>query len=167
MRDTGATRNALYFIRDDVDSYLEKKSTVSGSAASTISRASKSTVELKKAINRKSMSNIKVKQIINEIDHLRDTMNSRCSHQKPTSTMHHTVGSTNKGFSFAKLPNQPIVAKHEIPNVTLVATNDYTKNISSFIFSPSLDHHPKMADRYKTTTSYQTPKKSKPSTAED
>ncbi|MFM7853650.1 MAG: hypothetical protein ACKO96_17445, partial [Flammeovirgaceae bacterium] len=29
MRDTGATRNALYFIRDDVDSYLDGKSTVS------------------------------------------------------------------------------------------------------------------------------------------
>jgi hypothetical protein len=44
MRDTGATRNALYYIRDDVDSYLDNKSTVSGTATSTISRASKSTV---------------------------------------------------------------------------------------------------------------------------
>ena len=30
MRDTGATRNALYFIRDDIDSLLDKQSTVSG-----------------------------------------------------------------------------------------------------------------------------------------
>ena len=82
-------------------------------------------------------------------------MNSRCSHQKPTSSMHHTVGTNNQGFSFAKLPSQPIVARHEIPEVTLVATNDYTKNISSFIFSPSLDQHPPSANRYK--TEYQTP----------
>jgi hypothetical protein len=95
MRDTGATRNALYYIRDDVDSYLDNKSTVSGAASSTMSRASKSTVQLKNAINRKSLSNIKAKQIINEMDHMRDTMNSRCSHQKPISSMHHTVGSNN------------------------------------------------------------------------
>lgn len=45
MRDTGATRNAVYYIRDDVDSYLDNKSTVSAAAASsTMSRASKSTV---------------------------------------------------------------------------------------------------------------------------
>jgi septal ring factor EnvC (AmiA/AmiB activator) len=43
--------------------------------------------------------------------------------------------------------------------VTLVATNDYTKNISSFIFSPSLDQHPPSANRYK--TAYQTPQKPK------
>lgn len=86
-------------------------------------------------------------------------MNSRCSHQKPTSSMHHTVGTNNQGFSFAKLPSQPIVARHEIPEVTLVATNDYTKNISSFIFSPSLDQHPPSANRYK--TEYQTPQKLK------
>ena len=71
MRDTGATRNALYYIRDDIDSYLDKKSTVSGTASSTLSRGSKSTVQLKNAINRKSMSNIKTKQIINEMDQMR------------------------------------------------------------------------------------------------
>jgi len=44
MRDTGATRNALYYIRDDVDSYIDNKSTVSGKASSTLSHSSKSTV---------------------------------------------------------------------------------------------------------------------------
>ena len=41
MRDTGATRNALYFIRDDIDSLLDKQSTVSGTN-STISRGAAS-----------------------------------------------------------------------------------------------------------------------------
>ena len=41
MRDTGATRNALYFIRDDIESLLDKQSTVSGTN-STISRGAAS-----------------------------------------------------------------------------------------------------------------------------
>jgi hypothetical protein len=95
MRDTGATRNAIYYIKDDVDSYLERNSTVSRSAVSRTSRSSKTSAQLKQATNRKSMSNLKVKQIINEMDQMRLTMNSRCSHQKPYSMMHNTVGTNN------------------------------------------------------------------------
>lgn len=110
-----------------------------------------------KADNRKSMSNIKVKKILNELEQMRETMNSRCSHQRTANTMNQSVvGTQNKGFNYAK-NNQPYAAQHDIPKVTLVATNDYTKNISSFIFSPSLDTRPQTANRYK--TSYQTPKK--------
>jgi len=52
--------------------------------------------------------------------------------------MSRTVGSNSTGFNFVRT-NQPIVASHEVESVNLVARNDYTKNISSFIFTPSLD----------------------------
>ena len=51
MRDTGATRNALYFIRDDIDSLMDRQSTVSA-ANSNMSKTSKSTAQLNKVNNR-------------------------------------------------------------------------------------------------------------------
>lgn len=52
--------------------------------------------------------------------------------------MSRTVGLNNTGFSFVKT-NQPVVAAHLIENMNLVARNDYTKNMSSYIFTPSID----------------------------
>lgn len=51
MRDTGATRNALYFFRDDIDSLMDKQSTVSA-ANFNMRKSLKSTAKLNKVNNR-------------------------------------------------------------------------------------------------------------------
>ena len=70
---------------------------------------------------RSTVSSAKMNQIISEMkkdNNLRDSMVSRCSHG--TSAVH-TVRPVK------------VLERH-----TVVAANDYTKNISDFVFSPSL-----------------------------
>jgi hypothetical protein len=77
-----------------------------------------------------------------EVDRMRDTLNSRCNHYRPISSYggnpaYMNGTHTNSFFSSAsnKILNRPV---NVIDKVEVVRVNDYTKNISSSIFTPSL-----------------------------
>ena len=69
MRDTGPTRNAEYRVRDEIDSILEKRSNVTAKSGDNRSQISKNAVSAKK-----------IKNIIEEMDKMKETMVSRCHH---------------------------------------------------------------------------------------
>lgn len=64
MRDTGMFRNAEYRVRDALDSIMEKTPASRQSGKSHISSTN-------------------AKNIINELDKMKETMMSRCHHRKP------------------------------------------------------------------------------------
>ena len=108
MRDTGPLRNAQYTVTDPADKEYMMKS-ASGA-----------------------------KKNIAEENAIKRAQTTRCAHKRPS-----TPGKTHQSgvFAFASstINNTPAKRKVNIvENVTLVASNDYTKNISELVFSPSV-----------------------------
>lgn len=78
-----------------------------------------------------------------QIERMRETLNSRCTHTRPFSSYGgnpanmngtHSTGFFSTG-GFSRASNYP---PNIIDKVEVVRVNDYTKNISSSIFTPSL-----------------------------
>ena len=129
MRDAGPARNAKYRINDPVENEIEKER-MTGS-------------NFNPALTMLSISPDKARQV-------RDTMNSRCNHVRPNTALNELVGMSSTFFTSASRKN----LKPEHPNLvephTIVKVNDYTKNISLPIFSPSLN--PKASASTKTNS---------------
>jgi hypothetical protein len=66
-------------------------------------------------------------------------LKARCQHKRPASSR----GKTAFGFAQDAALTKPYV----VSGLELVARNDYTKNISEYLFSPALKDRPKTAAR--------------------
>lgn len=131
MRDSGPLRNAQYVVHDPAEQDYMRRSQQNfrNMGASSMSMTSFSQMPIK----------------AHELDRMRETLNSRCTHQRPLSSFGgnpanmngtHTTGffSTISKQSQQRREYEPTI----IDKVTVVRVADYTKNISQGIFSPNL-----------------------------
>lgn len=121
MRDHGPLRNAEYVIQDPAEEEFLRKSQQSFRNTGSF-----------------SMVNINPR----EVDKMRDTLNSRCGHMRPISSYGGNpamMNGTHTNSIFSSISKQSLnKPPNIIDKVVVVRVNDYTKNISSSIFSPSL-----------------------------
>eukprot|EP00347_Sterkiella_histriomuscorum_P021031 403335527 len=123
MRDSGPLRNAEYILHDPQEhEYLRRSQQNFRNTAHSISQM---TVHPK------------------QYERMRDTQNSRCNHTRPISSYGGNPANMNGThstgfFSTFSRSSQKYYEPNIVDKVEVVRVNDYTKNISSSIFTPSL-----------------------------
>ena len=122
MRDAGPLRNAEYIIIDPIEEEIMRKSQQSFRQTGAFSQIS---------VNPRQMAK------------MRQTMDSRCTHLRPLSSFGGNpanLNGTNNSNFFSQISGGSRYAAEPniIPKVTVVRVADYTKNISSSIFSPNI-----------------------------
>lgn len=123
MRDAGPCRNAVYCLSDQAEQEFLRRSQQSFS---------------KKTLAAFSQAPISV----GDLERARQTQSSRCTHLRPHSTLNPQATQRSGFFS-----NMSGTSAYVVDRVEVVRTNDYTKNISSSIFSPALTHSAKLAKK--------------------